>query len=298
MKTPEKVLVLGISGMLGHKMFQVLGRAFPKITGTVRGKAADPRYAPIREAGGGSIIEGFNARDLALVTQLLRDVKPDVVVNCIGAIKQRAEAADPVASIQLNSVLPHAIAGEIAPWKGRLIHFSTDCVFSGSRGDYTELDPSDAEDIYGKSKYMGEPLAGNSLVLRTSIIGRELVYADSLLEWFLSMNHQRVKGFTRAWWSGVTTIHLSGLVSDIIRTKPELTGLYQVSSGKISKYDLLCLLRDAYALDVDITPDAGLFCDRSLTGDRLREAIGYVCPTWPELIQELVNDPTEYDRKY
>jgi dTDP-4-dehydrorhamnose reductase len=284
--------------MLGHKVFQVLHRDYPEIVGTMRGQLGNPRYAPIEVLKGASIIQNFDGRDLDGVGKLLSDYRPDVVVNCIGAIKQRAEAADAVTSIQLNSVLPHAVTRTLAPWGGRLIHFSTDCVFSGNRGNYTEDDPSDAEDIYGKSKYLGEALSGNSLVLRTSIIGRELVYQDSLLEWFLSRNHGTAKGFTRAWWSGVTTIHLSGLVSDIIRTKPELAGLYQVSSGRISKYDLLCLLRDAYALDVDITPDAELFCDRSLTGDRLREAMGYVSPAWPELIQELVNDPTEYDRQH
>lgn len=297
MKSQEKILVLGVTGMLGHKIFQVLHRDFANLTGTMRGKLGDPRYAPVEKLGA-AIIEHFDARDPVAVGDALRDLRPAIVVNCIGAIKQRAEAADAVASIQLNSVLPHAIAREIRSWNGRLIHFSTDCVFSGKLGNYTEQSVSDAEDIYGKSKYLGEALTGNSLVLRTSIIGRELAYRDSLLEWFLSMNHKTVRGFTRAWWSGVTTIHLSGLVSDIIRTKPELAGLYQVSSGKTSKYDLLCLLREVYALDVEITPDAEFHCDRSLVGDRLRDAIGYVSPAWPDLIQELVNDPTEYDSRY
>jgi dTDP-4-dehydrorhamnose reductase len=176
-----------------------------------------------------------------------------------------------------------------------MIHFSTDCVFSGKKGDYTEDDPSDAEDIYGKSKYLGEALPDNALVLRTSIIGRELVHADSLLEWFLSQNHKTVRGFKRAWWSGVTTNHLAAQVAKFIGMYPQLTGLYQVSSGKISKFDLLQLVREAYHLDIEIIPDHDFFCDRSLSGERLRAATGYVCPPWSELLRELVNDSTGYD---
>jgi len=295
--TSPKILVLGATGMLGHKMLQLLSARFENVFGTMRGLLTDPRYRVIAQLVPGRILEGLDLRDAKMVSGVIAELRPDVVVNCVGAIKQRAEAQDPVTSIHLNSLLPHIVANALQGWQGRLIHFSTDCVFSGQKGGYREIDPSDATDIYGKSKYLGEPLAGNSLVLRTSIVGRELIHSDSLLEWFLSMNHKQVRGFTRHWWSGVTTNHLSRLVGDIIRSHPRLAGLYQVSSGKIAKYDLLCLLRDAYALDVEITPDAQSFCDRSLSGDLLREAIGYEAPSWAQLIEELVKDPTEYDNK-
>jgi len=296
--TEPRILVLGITGMLGHKMFQVLSAEFDTVFGTMRGSLSDKRYRLLGSQDGGRIFDGLPLGDGAEMTEVLEELKPDIVVNCVGTIKQRLEAADPVTNVRINAVLPHVIAKAMLRWGGRVIHFSTDCVFRGLKGDYTESDPSDAMDIYGKSKYLGEPLVGNALVLRTSIIGRELIHRDSLLEWLLSMNHKQVRGFTRHWWSGVTTNHLSRLVTDIIRSQARLAGLYQVSSGKISKYDLLCLLRDAYALDVEITPDGELFCDRSLTGDLLRDAIGYVCPPWVELIEQLVKDPTEYDSKH
>lgn len=296
--TSPKILVLGVSGMLGHKMLQLLSAQYENVFGTMRGSLSDPRYRVIAQLVPGRVLEGLDLGDARIASELIADLRPEVVVNCVGAIKQRPEAIDPVTSIRLNSVLPHVVANELRPWQGRLIHFSTDCVFSGLKGGYRESDASDATDIYGKSKYLGEPLQGNSLVLRTSMIGRELVHSESLLEWFLSMNHKQVRGYKKHWWSGVTTNHLSGLVGDIIRSHPRLTGLYQVSSGKIAKYDLLCLLRDAYALDVEITPDTEAFCDRSLSGDLFREAIGYEAPPWAQLIEELVKDPTEYDKKH
>lgn len=281
--------------MLGHKMLQTLSAEFESVDGSIRGTLANPRFGRLANFASGSVLEKLDASDPGKLGSVLREIRPSVVVNCVGMIKQRPAAADSVLTIQLNSMLPHFLAGIIAEWSGKLIHFSTDCVFSGERGDYSESDPSDAADLYGKSKYLGEALPANALVLRTSIIGRELANKVSLLEWFLSMRKGQVMGFRRAWWSGVTTNHLSGLVGDIIRTHPDLTGLYQVSSGKISKYDLLLLLRDAYSIDVEIKADDAFFCDRSLLGERLRTAIGYECPSWPELLTQLVNDPTEYD---
>lgn len=294
-KSEPKILVLGATGMLGHKMLQILGSSFDDVRGTIRGTLGDPRYSAIRSFASGRVIENFDASKPEQLAGLLDDLQPDFLVNCIGMIKQRAEGTDAVRNIELNAILPHTAARHVGKWGGRMIHFSTDCVFSGRTGDYTEADPSDAEDIYGKSKYLGEALPENSLVLRTSIIGRELVHSDSLLEWFLSQNHGKVRGFKRAWWSGVTTNHISALVAKFIAMHPRVTGLYQVSSGKISKFDLLQLVRDAYSLDIEITPDDTFYCDRSLSGERLREAIGYVCPPWPELLRELVNDSTGYD---
>lgn len=283
--------------MLGHKMFQTMSAQFDTVYGTMRGSCSDERYRPVIPPKSSRVIDGISAEDGAGLKNVIEQLRPDVVVNCVGTIKQRAEASDPVISIRINSLLPHLIARTLLTWNGRLIHFSTDCVFSGLKGNYSESDPSDAVDIYGKSKYLGEALSDNSLVLRTSIIGRELIHRDSLLEWFLSMNQKRVRGFTRHWWSGVTTNHLSWLVSDIIRSHPTLAGLYQVSSGRISKHDLLCLLRDAYSLDVEISSDAQPFCDRSLSGDCLRDAIGYICPPWTELVSQLVRDTTDYENK-
>jgi dTDP-4-dehydrorhamnose reductase len=183
-----------------------------------------------------------------------------------------------------------------ALWGGRVIHFSTDCVFSGKRGGYVEGDASDAEDLYGKTKFLGEVAAANALTLRTSIIGRELSQHQSLLDWFLSRNHGTVRGFRRVIYSGVTTNFLAELVASIIRDHPPLNGLHQVAADPISKYDLLCLLGEAYRLDVRIEPDDLEVSDRSMRCDRLREAIAYQCPPWPVLVRQLAEDSTPYEK--
>jgi dTDP-4-dehydrorhamnose reductase len=180
-------------------------------------------------------------------------------------------------------------------WGGRVVHFSTDCVFNGHRGNYSEEDVSDAEDLYGKSKFLGEVTVANALTLRTSIIGRELTEHRSLLDWFLSQNHKTVRGYRKVIYSGVTTNHLAELVASIIQKHPGLNGLYQVASEPISKYDLLCLVREAYQLDVRIEPDDLEMSDRSMRCDRLREAIAYKCPAWPVLAHQLAEDTIPYE---
>jgi dTDP-4-dehydrorhamnose reductase len=232
--------------------------------------------------------------DLDALERLLLDKRPKVIVNCIGVIKQRTEAKSAILSIAINALLPHRLAELCTRWDGRLIHFSTDCVFSGKRGNYSEEDFADADDVYGRTKFLGEVSTNNALTLRTSIIGRELSQFKSLLEWFLSQNHRKIMGYTRAFYSGVTTNYLAELVAQIIEEQPHLSGLYQVTSATISKFDLLCLLRDAFAMDVDIDPEVKFLCDRSMNGDKFLNATGYRCPLWPELVAQLQNDPTPY----
>jgi dTDP-4-dehydrorhamnose reductase len=231
-----------------------------------------------------------------VLESLLESLQPDVVVNCIGIIKQRLEAMDPVSSLLINSVLPHRVCAIASRWGGRFIHFSTDCVFSGKRGGYTEEDHSDAEDLYGKTKFLGEVSVANALTLRTSIIGRELTEHRSLLDWFLSQKQKTVQGYRRVIYTGVTTNHLAELVASIIHEHPRLNGLYQVASEPISKYDLLCLLREAYRLDIQIEPDDLEVSDRSMKCDRLRRAIAYKCPPWPVLARQLAEDNTPYEK--
>jgi dTDP-4-dehydrorhamnose reductase len=211
-------------------------------------------------------------------------------------VKQRPQAKEAIPSITVNSLLPHKLAEFCQHWGGRLIHFSTDCVFRGERGGYREEDLPDANDLYGQTKALGEVTTGRALTLRTSIIGRELTHAESLVEWFLQQEHKRVSGYTRALYSGVTTNHMASVVANLIENHPHLVGLYQVTSQTISKFDLFCLIRDAYRLDVEITPNPDLFCDRSMKGDKFAKATGYVCPSWPELVAELANDDTPYQQ--
>jgi dTDP-4-dehydrorhamnose reductase len=290
----NRILVLGAGGMLGHKMVQQLGARFGEVHGTLKGRRSDPLYRNIPLLQSDRIVEGLDVMDLPAVDELLEELRPRVVVNCVGIIKQRSDARAALPSITINSLLPHRLAAAVEPWGGRVIHFSTDCVFSGREGHYTEDSPSDAEDLYGKSKFLGEVAVPNALTLRTSIIGRELSQHRSLLDWFLAQEHQTIRGFTRHFYSGVTTNHLAGLVGDLIERHPELSGLYQVASDRISKHDLLGLLREAYGLSVEIVPDEQPFCDRSMSGERFRQAVGYTCPSWPELVRELADDPTPY----
>jgi dTDP-4-dehydrorhamnose reductase len=292
---PVKIAVLGAAGMLGHKMFQHLRGAFPGTVASMRKQAACPPFSRIEFLQGADVGSGIDAMDFEALNAWLSKIRPDYIVNCIGVIKQRPTAQEAIPTITINALLPHRLAALAAAWNGRLIHFSTDCVFSGARGAYTEEDESDAHDLYGRSKFLGEAAGPNALILRTSIVGRELVEYRSLLDWFLAQKGKTIRGFRRVIYSGVTTNHLADLVGEIIRNHPDLCGLYQAASRPISKYDLLCLLRTAYRLNVEITPDDAEQSDRSMSGDKLHRAIGYRAPSWPELVYRLATDSTPYE---
>ncbi len=292
----KHVVVLGGAGMLGHKLFQVLRDRFPGTLCTVRKDVRRPPFDRIELLQADDVVHGVDVTDFERLRQTLESCRPDYVINCVGIIKQRDEATAAIPSITINSLLPHILADMARAWGGRVIHFSTDCVFSGKRGAYTEQDDSDAEDLYGKSKFLGEVAAENALTLRTSIIGRELVQHRSLLDWFLAQDHQTIKGFRRVIYSGVTTNQMAEVVTDIIRNHPTLSGLHQVVAEPISKYDLLCLLRDAYGLDVDIIPDDKEVSDHSMKGDKFQQVTGYVSPPWSVLVKHMTEDPTPYER--
>jgi len=291
-----RVMVLGGAGMLGHKMFQMLRERFDGVFCTVREDARKPPFVRVELLQGDDAVSGVDVTDFPALAAILSAFRPEFVVNCVGVIKQRAEAVSPIPSITINSLLPHKLAQIAAHWGGRVIHFSTDCVFSGKCGSYVEEDLSDAEDLYGKTKFLGEVAVANALTLRTSIIGRELTEHRSLLDWFLAQDHKTVRGYRRVIYSGVTTNYLAEQVASIIQEHPGLNGLYQVASDPISKYDLLCHLREAYRLDVLIEHDDLEVSDRSMRCDRLREAIAYICPTWPVLANQLAEDKTPYGK--
>lgn len=294
MRSP-KIVVLGGAGMLGHKMFQKLGERFPDTFCTLRENPAMEPFRRVELLQKPNVILGVDVADTARLRGSLAEVRPDYVVNCVGIIKQRDEAKSAIPSISINALLPHQLAALAGQWGGRVIHFSTDCVFSGKRGSYTESDDSDAEDLYGKSKFLGEVAGENGLTLRTSIIGREIVEHRSLLDWFLSQNHKTVRGYRRVIYAGVTTNFMADVVTNVIENHPTLHGLYQVVSNPISKLDLLSLIRDAYRLDIQIEPENDTVSDRSMKGDKLRSAIGYECPPWTELVRQLAEDPTPYE---
>jgi dTDP-4-dehydrorhamnose reductase len=240
------------------------------------------------------VIPGVDAGDFSALEQLITRLRPATIVNCVGIVKQRPEAHDAIHSITLNSLLPHQLANLAGSIGARVIHFSTDCVFSGRKGAYTEDDISDAEDLYGRSKYLGEVAGPRALTLRTSIIGREIYNFASLLEWFLAQEGKTIKGFRRVLYSGVTTNLMARLMGDLIERHPDLTGLYQVAGPWISKHDLLCLAREAFGVDVEIVPDDTEVNDRTMRGDRFTAATGFVAPSWDEMLAEVAADLTPY----
>lgn len=280
-----RVLVLGGSGMLGHKLCQVLAREHD-LYATFR-STHDPAAAAVE---GSRALTGVAADNPDTVTRAVARSSPDVVVNCIGIVKQAAEAQDPLPSISINALFPHRVADLCAASGARLVHVSTDCVFSGREGRYTEDHVADAEDLYGRTKLLGEVDYGDAITLRTSIIGPELGGARGLFEWFRSQRGGRVRGFTRAIFSGLTTVALSRTIHDLITQHPALRGVYHVAAEPISKFDLLTQLNDAFGLGVEIEPDDSLTIDRSLDDTRFRAATGTAAPSWPAMIRELVED--------
>ena len=290
-----KALVLGAEGMLGHKMFQTTLSQFPDTKCTTLG---DLSASPLSGATLFSLektLQKMNVMEFDSFAKRIRGQKPDFLINCIGIIKQRDAAKAAVPSIFINSLLPHKLAELAREWGGRVIHFSTDCVFDGKRGGYTEDDFSNAEDLYGKSKFLGEVAGENALTLRTSIIGRELSSFASLLEWFLAQKGKTIRGYKKVIYSGVTTNYMAELVCKIIKDHPTLNGLYQVTSPSINKYDLLCRLKEAYKLDVEILEESDTVSDRSMVGDKFVKATGYSIPKWEHLVEQLVTDPTPYE---
>ena len=292
----SRVLILGGSGMLGHKMFQILGARFPETYATVRSSSSSDLLRSVNLYDEQRVIEGVDVLDPDAVSSLIVKQNPDVIINCVGIVKQREQASDSIASIKTNALLPHQLSEMCQETGARLIHFSTDCVFDGVKGAYTEEDVSNATDLYGRSKFLGETASESSLTLRSSIIGRELSSYDSLLEWFLAQNHGHVKGFKKALYAGITTNQMARLVGDLIEGHPKLSGMYQVSGPWISKYDLLIIVRDKFNLEIEIEPDNDVAIDRTLVGDKFEAATGIKQPGWTEMIEELVADPTPYRR--
>lgn len=291
-----KVMLLGAGGMLGHKLLQIFRTRFPDILCTLRGRRGQGPLAKVALFEGDDVIEGVDAMDFDALRSLLADHQPEVIVNCVGVIKQRETAKVAIPSIKINSLLPHELASWATAWNGRVIHFSTDCVFNGRKGaPYTEDDPSDAEDLYGRTKYLGEVGTDNALTLRTSIIGRELKHFASLLEWFLAQEGKTIRGFSRVIYSGLTTNHLAEMVADVIEHHPELSGVYQVASEPINKYELLKMIGKAMGVSVSVEKDEDVVLDRSMVGGRFSEDTDLKVKSWPAMIRELAADDTPYE---
>lgn len=286
-----RILILGGSGMLGHKLWQVFSDRFDTYV-TLHGDFASyERYKLFdrKRAVGGVSADKFDS-----VTRAIEIVQPAAIVNCIGIVKQAEAAKDPVVSIEINALFPHRLA-RFCQGKGiRLIHISTDCVFSGRKGNYIEDDLSDAEDLYGRTKFLGEVSGKGCLTLRTSMIGRELETCNGLIEWFLCQQGKIVGGYTKAIFSGFTTNALAEIIVDIVNRQSELSGVWHVASAPISKFDLLLLVKQVYGLNINVQPNDSVICDRSLNAEQFRKATGFVPSTWYDMIEQMYRDPTPY----
>lgn len=277
-----KVLVLGASGMLGNAVFRLFAQSPGyQAFGSIRSSSALRFLANDLHA---SVVAGVDVENVDNLTSLFSVVHPDVVVNCVGLVKQLAEADDPLSAIPINALLPHRLARLCEVAGARLVHMGTDCVFSGTKGMYTEADVTDAKDLYGRSKYLGEVDYPHAITLRTSIIGHELNGAHSLVGWFLAQAGS-VKGFKRAIFSGLPTVEMAKLIRDYVIPHPQLHGLYHVSAEPINKFALLTLVANQYGKSIDILPDETIAIDRSLDSTRFRAATGFQPAPWPELVR-------------
>jgi len=287
------ILILGVNGMLGHKLYQVLMPTFDVI-GTIKGDYSDiRRYGFFRES---AIVSNINALRIDRVEEIIRKVNPEVVINCIGVIKQVKEAQDKLLSVWINSLFPHQLYRICKDKDIRLIHISTDCVFSGRKGNYQEDDPSDAEDIYGKTKYLGEVEGEGGLTTRTSLIGRELSTTNGLVEWFLSNRGGKVNGFSNTIFSGFPTLHFARIIADLITKHRNLSGVYHISSAPISKFELLVLLKEKTGLDIEIKEYLDSPCNRSLDSTLYRNKTDFEPLSWTQMLDEFAEDALQYQQ--
>ena len=279
-----KILILGGNGMLGHLLFKYLS-----LNHNVRVTLRRPIefYSKYKIFTNENAYAGIDIRSDDTIQGVLAEFRPDAVVNAIGIVKQREIAKKPIPSIEINALFPHKLAVLCGRLGIRLIHMSTDCVFSGTRGNYREEDLPDPIDLYGRTKLLGELQQENTLTLRSSIIGRELTEKKNLLEWFLSQNG-RINGYKKAVFSGFTTLEMSRIIENMLVNFPEAAGLYHVSSYPISKYDLLVLLKTKLNLNLEIAADETYICDRSLDSTRFRKEFAYNPPTWEAMVDELI----------
>lgn len=279
-----RVLILGGDGMLGHRLLRDLSVRHDTRVTLRRELQAYQVFGLFHEA---NALPGIDVRSDERLLEALAWFRPDAIVNAVGIVKQRDEAKDAMQSLEINALLPHRLALFARAVGARLIHLSTDCVFSGRSGSYAETSVSDAEDLYGRSKFLGEVGGAGCLTIRTSIIGPELARKTGLLEWFLAQTGT-IRGYRRAIYTGFTTAEMSRIIGMLLERFPQASGLYHVSSDPINKYELLCMINDRLGRAVEIVPDDDFECDRSLDSRKFRTEFAYSPPSWRDMVAELV----------
>lgn len=277
-----KILILGASGMLGNALIKyfTLQKRY-KVTGLVRSEKAISLFPEDQKK---YLISGFDVQNFPKLENYLAKNRPDVLINCIGVVKQLEVSNDPIITLPINSIFPHKLLNLCLTHSIRMIHMSTDCVFSGKKGMYSELDAPDSNDLYGMSKFLGEINNKNAITIRTSIIGHELADSRSLIDWFLN-EEGPINGYAGAIFSGLPTIEIARIIDRYILTNKDLSGLYHLSAKPISKYDLLKLVSSTYGKIIEIKKDNSLNINRSLNSDKFKAATGYSPESWPNLIK-------------
>lgn len=279
-----KVLILGVSGLLGNSLYRYFSKLQEFHTfGLVRCPNSVSSFSSELSQ---NLFFGVDVENFDHFAHAVLKINPDLIINCIGMVKQLSDANDPLKVIPLNSLLPHKLAKLSDEVNARLIHFSTDCVFSGNRGFYAEMDVPDSIDLYGRSKLLGELTYTNTITLRTSIIGHEINSCRSLVDWFLSQRGV-VKGYKKAIFSGLPTVEIGRVLKMYVIPNASLHGLYHLSAGPISKYDLLKLVAEEYEKKIDVVPDSSLVIDRSLNSSLFRNSTGFTPKSWPEMVRDM-----------
>ncbi|MDY6854448.1 MAG: SDR family oxidoreductase [Thermodesulfobacteriota bacterium] len=290
-----KILILGITGMLGHAVWFNLKESHEAF-GSIRGNLKElSESCSLFNENDKNILYGIDVHNDNDLKRALDIAEPGAIVNCVGVVKQLDASKFPIPSISLNALFPHRLAKMCNERNIRMIHISTDCVFSGKRGGYVESNIPDAHDLYGRTKVLGEVTENDCLTIRTSIVGRQLSGSSGLFEWFLSQNGE-VRGYRKAIFSGLTTYALSDIIRTLIEGHPTVSGLYHVSSEPISKYDLLNKLKNLLKLDTEIISDDRVVIDRSLDSTKFRELTHIYIPSWDEMLEDFAKRVADYQK--
>jgi len=279
-----KILILGSTGLIGSTLLKYFSKKNNfKCYGGIQKKSDTIKLKNIKNIK----LYKINYKKKRDIIKVFNQIKPDLIINCIGVTKQLVQKKKISEILRVNSVLPHYFAQIVNLQKKiRLIHFSTDCVFSGTKGKYRETDLPDAQDIYGRSKLLGELSYPNTLTLRTSCIGHELQTKYGLLNWFLDQK-KSVKGYKNAIFSGLTSLEIAKVLYKFIIPNKNLEGLYHLSGKKISKYDLLNLIKKVYKKDIKININKNVKINRSLNSNSLQQITGYKPSGWNKIIKEM-----------
>ncbi len=278
------LLILGASGMLGHTLFKYFSqRKNVNVFGTIR-STRYLKYFSSQEHK--NLISDIDLEKPDSLFEVLALVQPDAVINCAGLVKQNHKSKNPLLALAMNSILPHRIASICKIINSKFVHISTDCVFSGERGHYSELDKPDANDLYGRTKLLGEVEGKSFITIRTSIIGHELEGSQSLIDWFLSQD-KKVEGFAKAIFSGLPTIEIAKILDKHIIPNAQLEGLFHVGGYPISKYELLKLVAKQYNKSIEIIPNEKLAINRSLNCNKFLSASKYKPKSWQKLISDM-----------